>query len=371
MIRLLITARDPAAAWNMAEVAREAMADGRFEVHLHAAGPAFGILSRCGLPVRQVHATAVVGESGVHPAAVLEEAAALLAHVSPDAVLVGLSQTGGGGIDEALLALAENVPRFALQDFWGDVNTFFGRPADLYFVMDDEAARLTTALHGVAAQAVGCPRYASYAALDVGELRRGTRQRLGVGQDTPLIGLFSQPLWHVPGYWRTLETFAAAAATHSALALLRPHPRERDEDVAAMRQLLENAGLRIVPAIDGASEPLLAACDAICSAFSLSGLDALYLARQSTELPAGVLYMLFDAELQACYRATSRLDTVPLVQLGLALAPDEIDALPYALGTALSRKWRSQVARSIGDLLPQAAGAARAILNRISTMAVS
>lgn len=363
MTRLLISARDPAAAWNMVEVARVALADPRFDIHVHAAEPAFGILAGQGLPVRRFHAGPANAPASPEADAVLAEAALLLDAVRPDAVLVGLSQPGEGGIDEALLALA-TVPRYALQDFWGDVNGFFGRTADLYFVMDEEAARLTRALHGVSALTIGSPRYARYAGIDVGALRRETRGHLGVGDGVPLIGLFGQPLWQEPGYGRTVTAFAhAAAAVSGASVLLRPHPREPTEAVVTVQRQLEGAGVCVLSATSGSSDPYLAACDAVCSAFSLSGLDVLQLSAQSPKPLGGVVYMLFDSGLCDAYRASSRLDTIPLVTHGLALAPASADDLTDALATALSPAWQQRVRARAGAVLPQSARAAAMLID--------
>jgi len=150
--RLLISARDPGAANNLAPIARLAQASSTLTLHLVAAEPAARIFAEHGLEPEKISAP-----DDTLPAL----AARLLEQHQPDAVLVGLSGPGRG-IDEALLAAARGrVPSWALQDFWGDVNNGFGAYADTYLVRDDTAARITRTRAPVNTLVSGLPGNAS------------------------------------------------------------------------------------------------------------------------------------------------------------------------------------------------------------------
>lgn len=370
MIRLLISARDPAAAWNMAAIARAARADGRFEVHVYAADPAFNLLRNDGIAVGRFRSACVTDQTDYLASTLLAEAAELINTLQPDVVLTGLSRSGEGGIDEALLAVSK-APCAALQDFWGDVNDFFGSRADIYLVLDHQASKLTRQRYNVPTKVVGSPRHTAYDALNPAELRRTTRGRYGLGKQDVLIGLFSQPIWPDPGYVRTLAAFSAAVAEviTSGVIILRPHPKDPETAISQTREALETSGLRVILCAEDRVESCLAACDLICSPFSLCTLDALYLCRNAPFLPAGLIYLLFDPALRAMCRQSCGFDEMPLAKLGMALAPTCPDELPDALRTALSVSWRTRTYTLARSRLPASEGMAT-ILDELHGLAV-
>ena len=70
---------------------------------------------------------------------------------------MGLSTPFDGGIDEAVIALTK-TPTYLFQDFWGEINTFFGGKPDSVFVLDEYAKALNEKKYMVASHIVGSPK---------------------------------------------------------------------------------------------------------------------------------------------------------------------------------------------------------------------
>jgi len=153
-IRLLITARDVAAAHHLIQVARVAARDPRFSIAIAAQDPAARHFAAAGFRFDHVPAAAA-SDPGDPAAGVVRSAArALLERIQPDAVLVGLSTPFDAGLDEAILA-ETTVPSSLLQDFWGEQNLLFGRGADQILGIDLQALERNAERYQVPTTTVG------------------------------------------------------------------------------------------------------------------------------------------------------------------------------------------------------------------------
>jgi hypothetical protein len=291
--KILFSARDPGAAGHIKALIHYFCAHGRFEVILTASGVALEMLAQEGLEPIPFHLPGGIDsiQPGQDPGLLLQEAKGLLDRLQPDAVLTSLSSLGVG-IDEALLATAE-VPTFALQDFWGDVNLGLGVPADLYLVMDDFAAELSRKRWGVKALAVGAPKYTLYRDLDIMALRRKTRRLLGAKPDDRVIGWFGQSP-EMPGHEAVFQDFlnALASIEEKPKLFLREHPKflwGRLEHLEAAQAIL---GMSVADTTGtGTTEEWLAACDLVVTLNSLCGLDHGFLSAYSPGPIGSVLYL--------------------------------------------------------------------------------
>jgi hypothetical protein len=292
----------------MAQAATPALrAAGDFEVTVAASGPAYDLLAaaderplRFELPDGSAHVAV-----SANPARLLEGAAALLAKVDPDILVVTISSLGVG-LDEALLARSGGRPTFALQDYPGDANAIHGAHAGTYFVRDEAAADLTRRRWGVAAIPVGSLRHAPYARLDVPGLRVETRARIGAAAGQAVLGFFAQPA-DVP---------AQAAAAHAAA--------------------LRATGAAVHDATaDGAAERWLAACDVVTTCFSHCSMDYAFLDAWSPEPLGSVLFLLTRDETRrfmADYAGVTRPDGV---EAGLGRVAERAEDLPALIARAL------------------------------------
>jgi hypothetical protein len=302
-IRLLITARDMAAALHLVEVARAGLADARFEIVIAAQPPAAQRFAAAGLDFQPVTLPAARHAGSVEAADLRGAARRLLDEVRPDAVLCGLSTPFDAGLDEAVLAEAR-VPTSLMQDFWGEQNLLLGKGADQILGIDSQASERNAARYPTPTVVVGSPRHAAYAALDIAAVRRRGRDALGVSEGGRVVGFFGQALHSLAGYHRTIQAFIASASTlgTGVTFTLRPHPRESAAQRAETERLFANAGLPVALDRSPTVEDALTACDVVVSLFSICTFDASYLNRFSPEPVAVPMSLLFDEEIAAYCR---------------------------------------------------------------------
>jgi hypothetical protein len=366
-LRLLITARDMAAALHLVEVARAGVADPRFEVFIAAQPPAAPRFLAAGLDVRTVSLPAATHADSPEARDLRQAARALVEEVRPDAIICGLSTPFDAGLDEAVLAEAR-VPTSLMQDFWGEQNLLLGRGADQILGIDQQASERNAARYSTPTVVVGSPRHAAYAALDIPQVRARGRQALGVRDGEQVVGFFGQALHSLAGYRRTIETFVASAG-HLGPGVrftLRPHPRETMQQRAATEQLF--AGLRLPVTLDRSAtvEEALATCDVVVSLFSICTFDTAYLNRFSAEPIAVPMSLLFDPEIAAYCRQHGNYMDFSHHTLGLVIPIYEAAALDVALRQALTADARRRAWQRAHEHLPNPAEAPQRVLTAVA-----
>lgn len=363
--KLLLSARDPGAAAGIAILTRAARRDRRFEAVVVAAPPADGALRAANLPVEVIDAPVVSGPSDPAVRDLTGKASTLIDRIRPDAIIVGLSG-GGGGLDEALLAEAGQTPTFALQDFWGDANMTLGRAADIYLVIDQDAAALTRARTGALARVVGSVKHSFQRDHDFARARARARDRLDLTPDQPLMGWFGQPARLIPGYRETLEDLLADLSRDGRPLSLtyRPHPKESPAERADTMALLARHGIQPLTA-PATIEDSVAACDLVASVCSTSGVDALMAGRASPVPLSTAVFALFRAETAAWFRASTGLDEMPLARAGAAVGLDTTENLAETLHREARLSARAARWQVLQAAIPDPAGAAERALDAI------
>jgi hypothetical protein len=331
---LLITMRDIAGASHLVEVIRTLERDNRFNFRVAAQMPASDFLTRSGIAHQRIKLPPAKEMASEAAANLLAAARQLLAERQTDAVLVGLSTPIDGGIDEAILAEA-TVPTFLLQDFWGECNDFFGRTADIFFVLDETAKQCNTERFGTESVIVGSARHSAYATQDFFKIKRHKRRLLGIDQDAQVIGYFAQALHHMEGYHRTVRSFIEAVEQmpRKVTILLRKHPRETSDHFQTTVQLFEQSYLEVVIDNNGFVEDCLATCDVVCSMFSNCAYDASF---QNFYSPSPLLIpmvMLFDPQISAWFSERIDLKTLPTFTKKLVVPVYERNMLDEVLET--------------------------------------
>ena len=311
-IRLLITARDVAAALHLIQIAKHCKSDPRFELIVAAQQPAARHFMEAGFSVRLVPPMMAQFADGAQAELLRAMARQLLDDIAPDAILVGLSTPFDAGLDEAMLAVAE-VPTILFQDFWGEQNLILGTAADMVLAVDAEAAKLNMERFGIASRVVGSARHAAYIQMDITEIRGRIRKRLQVKPEEIVIGFFGQALHSLPGYARTLDRFVEALQDldRPFKLIVRPHPREDEFQKKKTESLFTDSGIAPSFDLEGSVENSLLACDVVCSLFSTCTYDAAYLNRFSKEPIAVPISMLFDAEIETYCRQHVNFSSFP------------------------------------------------------------
>lgn len=370
--RLLITARDVAAALHLVQVARAAAADPRFAVAIAAQEPAAGYFAAAQLPFEPVRSMSARQPDDPAAEELRVIARELLARHQPDAVLVGLSTPFDAGLDEAVLA-ESTAPTLLFQDFWGEQNLILGRGADVILAIDEEAVQRNLQRYGRPSTIVGSARHAAYAHLDVAATRRRIRAELGVGNSDRVIGFFGQALHHLPGYGRTVRRFidASASVGGSTRMLVRPHPRETADQRQQTVDLFGQAPLPVVHVASGSVEEALTACDVVVSLFSICTFDAAYLNRFSKTPIAVPMSLLFDEEIAAYCRQHGNYVNFNHHTLGLVKAVYDSAQLPTALGDALRLEAREDAWQQAHAHLPDPLTAPGRVLDAIAAAARS
>lgn len=364
-IRLLVSARDPAAACQMAALSKAARADPRFALTLVAQPPALQILQASGLSVQQVPPLSTTDAHDAKGRKLLELADDILSTVHPDVVLCGLSSPSEGGIDEALMAQRKTTG-IVFQDFWGELNGFFGGMPDLVLVIDHAAATQTRQRHGIQTCVTGSPRHGTYRYFDSYTTRQHVRSTLGM-DDKLVFGLLGQPLHAREGYRRTLEVWRHALLEFASppTVLYRPHPRESTAQQSWTQDWLKASGLKAIFYADGSTEQALAACDVVCSVMSNCAYDAAYLNYFSTRPLVSPVLMLFDAELRSFYEGIVKIQDLPYLSEHLALPVWNAQDLASTLKGAATPPVQQQLWRAAQAALEDASTACDRILEAI------
>jgi hypothetical protein len=364
-IRLLLTARDVAAALHLVQVARAATQDSRFALTIAAQDPAARHFAAAGLEFEAVPGAAAKSAADPEAGVVRAAARALLERVRPDAVLVGLSTPFDAGLDEAMLAETA-APSSLLQDFWGEQNLILGRGADQILGIDLQAAKRNRERYHVPTIVVGSPRHAAYAALDIAAIRARTRATLGVAGGKRVVGFFGQALHSLPGYRRTIERFVSAAAEMDAAFLLRPHPRESDGQRRQTAAMFADSGLAVTLDNSRDVESAIAACDVVVSLFSICTFDASYMNRFAAEPVAVPMSLLFDPEIAAYCRQHGNYFDFSHHTLGLVTPVYDAAGLPQALRAAAAPQAAHEAWSRAHRHLPDPAQAPGRVLDAIA-----
>jgi hypothetical protein len=338
--RVLVSARDPGAAAQLRPLVTALAAERGVALTVVASGAALDILDGAGpapIPFMLADGMSHV-PVGADTAPLLDEARRLVVRIQPDVIVTGISSLGVG-VDEALLAVANGRPTFAVQDYPGDANAIDGAYAREYLVRDDDAARLTHARFGVTATPVGSLRHAGYAALDVPALRRRTREELGAG-DRAVVGFFGQPP-EIPGHEAIFGHLVEALAHRkpAPIVVIREHPKARGTREAHVTALLRE-GVAVVGGDEGAVESWLVACDVVTTPFSHCAMDFAFLSAASPEPIGAVLFLLTMPETWAFMREHSGIEVPDGVDAGLGAIARSAAEIPGLLDTLLGAEAR-------------------------------
>ena len=364
-LNLLITLRDMGAAGHLIPVIQAALQDSRFNVFVWAQHPASELLEKNRIKFKYFPQDSITKTNSGESHGFLSLVAENLKTSMVDASLVGLSTPFDGGIDEAVVAISK-TPTYLFQDFWGEMNTFFGGMPDSVFALDGYAKALNEKRYKVASHIVGSPKHSAYARLNIPEKRSEIRKRFGFSTKIPTIGYFGQALHSMAGYRTSVEIFIQALKRLDAYQLIvKPHPRESSQEKELLRALFQDANLRYSFTEESSVEDLILACDIVCSMFSNCNFDACYINWFSSEDGCVPLSLLYNEEIFEYYAAIVDVDRLPVFQLDLVQKVLNQEELEVSLKRALDPSFRRQVVERAKDYLPDPKSACSKILDHI------
>ena len=354
----MLSARDPGAGYQLAEIAHCASEVSYLDTFIFSQMPAFAIFDQAGLDAKLIQSGSDLCANNQVRDAILREATRVIARTVPDAILVGLSGPDCG-IDEAIVASAGDIPTYAFQDYWGDVNLGFGRVADTFFVIDDVAAAYTRERLGESQRIVICgsPKHATQRRIS---RAHGVLSSLASTDDNPSFVFLGQPLWGIEGYARTLSKSARYLYKYwpEARFRYRPHPKE---DLSARERalsILAEVGYSAEIDQDPILENTFLTADLACTCYSSCALDLAYLNKASATPLCGMLMMLFEQDVRRHYVAYSGLRDIPLSLMGLTKTVwNELDlseAIELALGYTQRKKVWLETQKRLSDPLAAA-----------------
>lgn len=360
ILRLLMSSRDPGAASNTLEIARQADADPRFELKILAQGPAINLFRDEGLPVHFIDSPSCTSTNSPAYDSLQIQVENQLDSFNPDATLVGLSSPDIG-IDEILTASNAHDHTYTFQDFWGDVNTNLSTIPDTFFVIDELAQTLTENRTGNRTIVTGMPKYAKYRDMDISEYRNQALEESGTDKDSTIATVYGQPFWNHPGYSKTLGILQKQVENISKIDCLyyRPHPKENKREY---RSLIKS-GYRLDKL--KSPEASLAVTNIALSCFSTCLLDYIMLNKQSPEPLGTPVYTLFPDDLRDFYSSYGNIDVIPPVANGWALSIENHNDTEAVLRESLNEQTQSTLQHQAKNDLPDSTKAVNKILDTI------
>ena len=316
MIKILISARDPASANDIVPIFLALIKDKRFFVKILAQNPAHDIFMEKipNLNIGQL----VKCETHHQKDEFYSNIAALFDEFDPDCVLTGISGPENYGIDEILLNIGgrrKKVKTFSVQSYWGDINNSLGVIADIVFVLDSFAEEVTLKrCQNCRTVIVGSLSDNSY--INIEEVRKKIREKYlkGRKKNLKVVGLFGQPLFKYKWYQDTILDFikSMSKVKDSLIVVYRPHPKDDKKSTDWVISNLKAHSLDCLLAKDDDILTILSGTDMAVSLFSTVGYDLQKLlskAKYPFSLP---VYLFYNSKFKLWFKKFCKLDEIPM-----------------------------------------------------------
>lgn len=309
-LRVLISARDPASAHDIAEIVPVLLKDDNFTIKIIAQDAAYMILSERNFFPHTEKEKLIKFD--------IEKGCSLIQDIvhdfKPRILLTGISGPGFG-VDEIALSVCskfKDIKTFSIQSFWGDLNYNCGTLANTIFVLDEYAKSATlNRSPGTNTVVAGLFQSKKYDAINIKKERGEFKEKYS--KNIKIIGFFGQPLLEYEWYRDTIEAFFESISKISIAiqVVYKPHPKESEESIQWTRLQLDknNLNFDIEMNIDVLS--VLCGTDIAVSLFSTSCFDLQQLLFRSNEAFSVPVYLFFDKRCVKWYKEYSYLDSIP------------------------------------------------------------
>ena len=142
--KIIVSMRVSGAATHLIELVRYLKKDRRFDTTIVAQNPASNFLKSNKIDFIDLALNTSKSIDSRLSKKIIKKAHELIKVIKPKLIICGLSTPFDGGIDEAFYLTSNKIPCFVYQDQWGENNSFFGKSADYYFVLDKLAKKINT-----------------------------------------------------------------------------------------------------------------------------------------------------------------------------------------------------------------------------------
>ena len=358
--KLLVTARDPSAANDLAALLPGLAQRPNLEITLIAQDPAFEIL-RVGFLGRDSLENAKLKYMPWDDEVSIENCIRdVLASFQPDMLLTGISGPDFG-VDEIALKLCQGnaTKTYSVQSYWGDLNCKFGITADTVFVIDQFAAELTRQRYPSVKTVITGPfQTKNYAAFDALDARMAFREGLGLHRQKIIVGFFGQPLFEYQWYKDTLSFFADTfAKEHEDTHLLfKPHPKETSESIAWFSEKLSTSVVEFTISRQADVLTVLSGIDLAVSLFSTIGYNLQNLVAQSEGLAAVPMYLFYEKQCRNWYKQYCGLEKIPMTYDEMAIVVEASDELSAMMARGLDGSFRERCSNAIKKNFPAEGG---------------
>mgnify|MGYP003981317195 CR=1 FL=1 len=369
-IRLLVTARDPASANDIAQLLPHLFNHERFVVRIIAQEPAYSILlSRNADSDTFVldFIDSIENTSHEYIENVLKEVFLIF---QPDSLLTGISGPDYG-VDEISLGICfthNGVKSFSIQSYWGDLNISCGVYADTIFVLDEFASKVTAQRNADCKTVVTGPLQSNhYDNIDIKTERAAFRTEYGVEVDTPIIALFGQPLFECEWYRTTLDLFikSVSKSIPHVRIIYKPHPKETSESIDWVSKKLNESGIEYSVKGDINTLILLTGTDVAVSLFSTIGYDLQNLLSRSNIAFSVPMYLFFNENCVKWFEEYCKFQKIPMTENGMSIVVESAGELESKLQTAITVEAKRKCHKSVLSHFPCSTDATSVVIETL------
>ncbi len=334
-MKLLITGRDAGTVRFITDLAKTARAC-NWIVSIAAQPPASQMLKEIGIECDDLPGVTVGSSDDPNLQDLMSMAQRLVETHSPDAILTTISGPRAG-IDEAILRLKSEIPRYSSQGYPGNLNHALGTQPDIVFVADSPAVELTAKQMSAPLPPiipVGSLIAQSLHGRDWTEIRSLGREKLGCGEDVPIFVYFLQPLEENVSYVDSVIKWARCTSKLGR-AIIRSHPGKKDSTIL---KNIARLGLNIVVEPTGlTSVEQIAASDVVSSAFSSANMETDYI-NCLLDQPGPVSHYVLPEGVMSIFRDSTGLEAPPNTTELCAAVTEDMNNLSEDLRYLLENK---------------------------------
>ncbi len=308
MKKILLSCRDACAAHSMIEIAK-ILRHNSWPFTIASQEPATSILISAKLETHSFESIDLQAPDSSQSIKFLEKVKGFLNKGHFDAAMVGLSTPGTGGIDEAIVKIA-NFPTFLIQDYWGDLNLFFNSYPTYVLSNDQHGVQVTKKRFEIDAFNLGSVRHIPYVKLTTANKK----------PDGPTYCWLDQPLEPLQSYFRLFEQWTAFLEVETSATLqIRLHP---SSSVDRKKQFIETLKSKSIQWKFSDLEPIeetIFKSDIVCSVLSNGNMDAAYINHFADQPVCLPVHLLIDHDLNEQIGDLAKQSDQPIEALGVGV----------------------------------------------------